>query len=167
MDWNAGSPKLTHLQRAAIALPTVNLVEKGKILGTVSINAISSVYTLALITAWCCGILFLFLKDANNDSLVPLLIWSYRVATGPWAYFASKEQGPDGKGFASLVSATFAQLAYIVIMVIICCTPITFLSVIKVFGGFMLVDFLISTVVAYMLLKEHKRVMEESAAFFE
>ena len=64
-------------------VPAVYCAEKGKTIGLVFFGGLSSVYTLALVTVWCCGILYMFVKDATSASLIPRLIWSYGVATGP------------------------------------------------------------------------------------
>lgn len=68
-----------------LAAPAAYCAEKGKTGGLVLFGALSSFYILALITAWCCGILFMFVKDATPGSLIPRLLWSYGLATGPWA----------------------------------------------------------------------------------
>jgi tetratricopeptide (TPR) repeat protein len=139
-----------------LAAPAAWFAAKGRTLGLVLFGALSSIYTLTLITLWCCSVLFLFVKDATASSLIPRLIWSYGIATGPWAYMASQEQGPDGEGFAAAMSTFFAQLAYLVIMMLVLFMTITVLGAIKVFAGFMLVGLVLQITVAVMMEKERK-----------
>jgi len=145
-----------------LAAPAAYCAEKGKTFGLVCFGALSSLYILAIVTLWCCGILFLFVKDATANSLIPRLIWSYGVATGPWAYMASKDQGPQGEGFASTLATFLAELAYLVILLLVILTPITLFGAIKVFGGFMLVALVLQVSFAVIIYKEWKRVVHQS-----
>lgn len=147
-----------------LAAPAVYCAEKGKTLGLVCFGALSSLYILAVVTVWCCGMLFLFVKDASASSLIPRLIWSFGVATGPWVYMASKDQGPQGEGFASSCATFLAQLAYLVIMLLVIFTPITLFGAIQVFGGFMLVALVLQMSFAVIVFREQKRVEQQSDA---
>jgi hypothetical protein len=84
---------------------------------------LSNLYVNVLITVWCVGSLLLFMEKASPASLIPMLIWSYGIATSPWTYMASKE-GPDALG--SCVPSFFAQIGYIIMMfmVLFHCCPV-------------------------------------------
>ena len=86
-----------------------------KIVGLV-VAFLGSIYVSVIIIVWCLTSLNHFLTQATHSSFIPLLIWSYDVATGPWAYFAAKE-GPES--FASSNSAFFTQLGYIAVVIAI------------------------------------------------
>lgn len=133
------------------------LAEKGKIVGVVFFGTLSSLYNLALVTVWCCGVLYFFVRDASDGTLIPRLIWSYGVATGPWSYFASQERGDGSEGFASTIAVFFAQLAYLVIMLLVLFTTITLLGAFQVFASFMLVGLIVQTTVAVLTMLEEKR----------
>lgn len=148
------------------AAPASYCAQRGKTLGLVCFSALGSLYILALVTVWCCAMLFLFVQDATPSSLIPRLIWSYGVATTPWAYLASKEQAPQGKAASTFVTF-LAELAYLVIMVLVIVTHVTLLGAIKVFGGFMLVGLVLQISVAVMMHKEQSRLAEQSAALDE
>jgi hypothetical protein len=148
-----------------LAAPAAWLAEKGKILGVVFFGTLSNLYTVVLVTVWCCGVLYFFVKDASDSTLIPRLIWSYGVATGPWSYFASKEQGEGSEGFASFVAVFFAQLAYLVIMLLVLFTPITLLAAAEVFGAFMLVGLIVQITVAVMVMLEEKRIAKMRAEY--
>jgi hypothetical protein len=133
--------------------PATLCAKKGETLGLIFFGALGNIYTIVVLTAWCCGILFLFMKDATATSLIPRLIWSYGVATGPWAYIASRENRSGG-GDAAAIGTFFAELAYLVIILLVIFTPLTFLGAIQVFGGFMAVGFLIQMTFALIYFKE-------------
>ena len=144
-----------------LAIPAALCAQKGKTFGLVCFGALSSLYILAVITLWCCGILFFFLRDATASSLIPRLLWSYGLATGPWAYMASKDaQGGGSEGFASMFATFLAQLAYVTIMILVIFTPITLLGAIKVFAGFMAVALVIQMTLAVLNQKEMKTAEE-------
>lgn len=137
-----------------LAAPAVYFAEKGKTIGLVCFAALDSLYTSAVVTIWCCGVLFLFVKDATASNIIPRLIWSYGVATGPWVYMASKDQGAGSEGFASSIFTFVAQLAYLVIMVLVLVTPTTLIGAIKVFATFMVVGLVVQITAAVMIQKE-------------
>jgi hypothetical protein len=139
-----------------LAAPAAYCAEKGKTLGLVFFGAISSLYILAIVTIWCCGILFLFVRDATASNLIPKLLWSYGLATGPWAYMASKDaHGGDSAGFASMSATFLAQLAYLTIMILVIFTTITLLGAVKVFAGFMVVSLIIQMTLAVLIQREN------------
>ena len=140
-----------------LAVPAALCAEKGKTFGLVCFGALSSLYILTVITLWCCGILFFFVRDATASSLIPRLLWSYGLATGPWAYMAGKDvQGGGNEGFASMLATFLAQLAYASIMILVIFTTITLLGAIKVFAGFMAVALVIQVTLAVLIQKEMK-----------
>ena len=146
------------------AAPATICAEKGKTFGLVCFGALSSIYTLTLITIWCCAILFIFAKDATASSTIPRLIWSYGVATGPWAYMASKDQGQGGEDLASTMATFLAELAYVVVIILVLFTPMPLIGVIKVFGGFMSLGFVLQLLVTVMIYKEEKEFAEQRNA---
>jgi len=140
-----------------LAAPAALFAERGKMIGLVFFSTLSSLYILALITVWCCGILFLFLKDATAANLIPRLIWSYGAATGPWAYMASKGPDPDAQGFGPMFATFLAELAYLILMLIVIFSGITLLGAIRVFGCFMLVGLVVQiTFLAYLQREQQK-----------
>lgn len=147
-----------------LAAPAAYFAERGKTIGLVLFGALGSLYTLALITVWCCGALFLFVKDASAASLIPRLIWSYGVATGPWASMALKEEGPEDQGSAATFAAFLAQPAYLVIMLLVIFSSITWIGALRVFGAFMLIALAIQMAVFVMYQRERfagRQVLKE------
>jgi len=95
----------------AIAAPGVYFANRSVTIGVYFFGFLSSAFIYVLITAWCGGVTFYFLRDAPANAFWPLLIWSYGVATSPWTYLAQQDQGPT-----SFIAAFFAQVAFIVTM---------------------------------------------------
>ncbi len=141
--------------------------KKGKTFGLFCFSALGSLYIYALITVWCCGILYLFVKDATVSDLVPRLIWSYGAATGPWGYMAYKDRDSAGELSGSAIATIASQFSYIVLMLLIIFTPLTVIGGIKVFGGVMLVALVVQMSVAIMSQKEQKRLVEQSSTLDE
>lgn len=145
-----------------LAAPAAYCAEKGRAFGLIFFCALSSIYTLGLITAWCCGVLFLFMQDATASNLIPRLIWSYGVATGPWAYMASKDQGREGEGSASAMATFLAEAAYMVVAFLILFSELSWIGAIKVFGGFMAVGFILQLTVVVTSQKYGRGIAEQS-----
>jgi hypothetical protein len=144
------------LPATLLVAPAAYFADRGKMIGMVFFGTLSSIYTLAIMTVWCCGVLFLFVRDASAANLIPRLIWSYGVATAPWGYIASKEQG---EGFSSTTLAVFlAEFAYLVVMVIVIFFSISLLGALKVFGSFMLVVLVVQITMVVLFLREHSRL---------
>ncbi|MCD6337046.1 MAG: hypothetical protein J7M01_02290 [Candidatus Marinimicrobia bacterium] len=96
--------------------PAAMAMERGKKILGVFFGSLSVLYTVALITVWCIWVFWLFVSSATESSLIPLLIWSYGVALGPWMWLAQKDQQGGGNEFSTLTTF-FAQAAYILGMI--------------------------------------------------
>jgi len=99
------------------AAPAAMAMERGKKLIGALLGSLSVLYTVVLITIWCIWVMWLFVSSANESSLIPLLVWSYGVALGPWMWLAQKDQQGGGNEFSTLTTF-FAQAAYILGMII-------------------------------------------------
>jgi hypothetical protein len=144
-----------------LAAPAAYYAEKGKTLGLIFFGTLSSLYVVALITVWCCGVLFLFVRDASAATIIPRLIWSYGVATGPWGYMASKDRGSSDEGVGSTFAVFMAELAYLVIMLVVIFFGISLIGALKVFGAFMLVA-LVAQITTVVLI-QRQRFAEQQA----
>jgi len=118
------------------AAPAAYFAERFKPLFYV-FGLLGALYTVAIITIWCAYVFNVFVLKADSfSSAIPLLLWSYGVATGPLAYMASKE-GPDNLG--SLAVTMFAQLGYVVMILLALLSSANISQVIVVFGLIMLI----------------------------
>ncbi|MGO9612224.1 MAG: hypothetical protein ACLPX5_04230 [Dissulfurispiraceae bacterium] len=135
-----------------LAPPVVYCAKKGKTCELIFFSALSNLFVITVMTAWCCGVLFMFVKDTAGGSLIPLLIWSYGVATGPWAYMASMDQDA-GRGPGTVITTFLAQIAYVIMFLMVIFSTITSIQALKVFAGFMLVGWVIQMVIVYLMPK--------------
>lgn len=67
---------------------------------------------------WGVAVLWVFASRATTDSVFPILIWSYGVATGPWSFLASKDQQAGGNEY-SVMALFFLQVGYVIAAVLV------------------------------------------------
>jgi hypothetical protein len=115
-------------------LPAAYFLSKGYRVLTYPFALLGAAYTMAVMTTWCLWVLNLYLQHANTRSFIPLLIWSYGTATGPWTYMASKE--PDN--YASTISSFAAQVGYLVMMVLLAVFDVSLAGAVAAFMVVML-----------------------------
>ena len=101
-----------------VAGPAMVLYERGKQGLATILAGVSSLYTSTLVAAWGIGVLYFFVSRATEGSLIPLLIWSYGVASGPWAFLASKDRQVEGNEFSAMTTF-FLQVGYVVAIVLV------------------------------------------------
>jgi len=130
--------------------PAARYTKEGNAFGMLCFTALSDLYSLGVITLWYIGVLFFFVEGATSSSLIPRMIWSYGIATGPLGYMAYKEQQLGGSDIGSIFTTFLADLAYAVVMFMAIFSPVTLLQGIKVFAGFMLVGLVIKMTIVYL-----------------
>lgn len=144
IGWGIAGIFVSHLVLSIALLPgfafgagAAALGERKSRVGTLILGGLSNLYTVAVMTAWCIGVLLFFLSQAGQESWIPVLIWSYGVALGPWMFLAQKDrQAGTGEGSAILTIA--AQVGYIAMMGLVAFQLATLTSLVTVFGGIML-----------------------------
>jgi len=136
--------------------PVFHFSQKKSNLGLVFFAGLGSLYTILIITVWCLGVLYFYMRGAISENFIPTLIWSYLIATGPWAYMASKDQGAGTQGLYSGITTFFAQLAYLVVMILILFSPQRFVVLASVFLGIMLFGMISQLMLAVNIDKERK-----------
>src|SRR5436309_2899012 len=67
-----------------------------------------TLYPFAVLTLWCVLALNLFAMRADSSSIIPMLFWSYGVATSPIAWLAQRDL-QSFKEYA-MISTLFAKL---------------------------------------------------------
>lgn len=150
-----------------LAFAYLSFKEKGQNVLAVCIGALRVIYILGLITLWCGIMLFFFVSDATASNLLPRLLWSYELATGPWSWAAGKEvqagEGELEEGLGSVLTALFAQLAYITVIILVMFTHLTLLEAMKAFVGVMGVGLITKMAFAILIQNEKKRAEQEFA----
>lgn len=101
-----------------IAAPSIYFAKKGTMFLSYIFSLLGTAYIVAVMTIWCGGILLFFVNRATDKSLIPVLIWSYGVALGPWQWMAQKD-AQAGSGQASTIITIFAQLGYVLTILMV------------------------------------------------
>ena len=135
----------------ALSVPSSYFLEKGNKPLAYFFAFFSNLYVDALIVIWCMAVLINFTSRADHSSFIPILIWSYGVATGPWTYMASKE-GPDSIG--SFIGSFFASFGYIVVGLMLVFMKTNIIELLTVFGVIMMVGLIIQFKLAIQIDKE-------------
>lgn len=121
-----------------LAAPAFMLYKKGSKIGYYFFGFLSALYTITILTLWCIAVLYFFARQASSSSFIPILLWSYVVATGPISWLAQKEaQGGGGEGAAA--SAFFAEIAYVTVILAVYFFSVSLIDAIILFGAIMLI----------------------------
>ena len=126
-----------------LIMPAAALYEKGSKFGFYIFSFLGTLYTITVLCIWCLGVLFFFAKLADSSSFIPVLLWSYGIATGPIASMAQKEQNDY-----AFISTFFAQIAYILVLIIILFSRVSLLDVSIIFGVIMFIGLIIQFTIA-------------------
>lgn len=94
----------------ALMLPAAKTAEKGWTVAAVVFGALLAAYTAAIMLGWSYYIMKLYSEMGPPSAQWPLLLLAYGAATGPWAYWMSKEQDPHS---SSPIWVFFLSLAFI------------------------------------------------------
>ncbi len=132
--------------------PAAMLHEKGNKIGFYFFGFLSALYTILVLTIWCILVLYFFVKQANTNSIIPVLLWSYGVAVGPIAWMAQKEM--QGGNEYSMIATFFIQVAYLVSIIAILFFRVTLIDVIVLFSLIMLIGLIIQFKIASQAEKE-------------
>ena len=131
------------------AAPAAAMLEKGHKIGGFFFGFLSTLYTVGILTAWCILVLVYYTKQANADSIIPILIWSYGIATGPIVWLAQKDL-QSGNEYA-MITTFFIEIAYILTILGILFVGVSLLDVIVLFGVIMLVGMVVQFSMAYLV----------------
>jgi hypothetical protein len=102
-----------------LAVPMSAAFERRRIGLVAFLSLIVHLYTYALIGTWCIIAFYAYLRMSGPGSLVPGMLMAYSVATGPWAFMASKEEqsGDETSTFAALIAELACATAVVMILV--------------------------------------------------
>ena len=135
------------------AAPAAVMLEKGNKFGGYIFGFLGSLYTIGVLVAWCVLVLIYYTKQANHDSLIPILIWSYGIATGPITWLAQKDL--QGGNQYAMVSTFFIQVAYLLTILGILFFGMSLLNVLILFGVIMSICLFLQFSVAYLIEKSN------------
>jgi hypothetical protein len=135
--------------------PAGILFEKQRPLLAFPLLLFGNAYTYAIITVWCILVFYVFMHRADANTFWPLLIWSFGVALGPWTYMAQKEE-QGGNGEASAMTVVFAQVAYVIMSLVLIFGRPALFDLAMAFGAVMFLGLIIQVVVALALWREQR-----------
>ncbi len=131
------------------AVPAAAMFEKGHKIRGAFLGFLGTLYTVGILTAWCILVLVYYTKQANAESIIPVLIWSYGIATGPIVWLATKDL-QSGNDYAMLTTF-FIEIAYILTILGILFIGVSLLDVIILFGIIMFVGMVVQFSMAYLV----------------
>lgn len=126
---------LAMMPNLIFALPAAAMLEKGNKFGGYFFAFLSSLYTICVLVAWCVLVLIYCTKQASQDSIIPVLIWSYGISTGPIAWLAQKDL--QGGNENAMVTTFFIEVAYLLTILGILLFGMSLLDVLVMFGVIM------------------------------
>jgi hypothetical protein len=138
------------------AIPAASMAERGNKIGSYLFNFLGSIYGGIVLTIWCVGLLYYFAHQANADSIVPILLWSYGVATGPIGWLTQKEIQSGGGG-ASVFANFFAQVAYVIVMISVLFFEASLLDAVTLYGTVMVIGTFFQFLAAIQLDRMHSQ----------
>ncbi len=145
------------------------VLENNKTALAMLIYSVECIYGLILITVWCCFIFLLFTSSATEDSLIPLLIWSYNVAILPLVWLQVKGQHLQATAFLVdwyEITIFFAQIAY-ALGAVMFWWEITLGVIAITFGIIMLVSQIVILTLSFFLSRSYKKHAEtQNSEFF-
>jgi len=133
-----------------LSVSATTLKEKKNESGSRLFSFLSGLYGVTVFSLWCLGVLFLFSKLINADSFIPVLLWSYVIATAPIATMAKTEKNRN-----YYITAFFAQMAYVVVIAMIVISKVSLLDVSIVFAFVMSIGLVVQSMVANQLDRQN------------
>ena len=131
---------------AAFGYPASKALESGNVVLSVILGSLSNLYTVALVAAWSFLMLSYFHGLSSGSSEIPLLLWSYGAATGPWSFLASKDQQGENPNPGSLIHTFFLSLGYLACIFAILFGEASMVICLMILASFMGISWLVTTV---------------------
>ncbi len=109
---------------------------------------LTQVFIYGIVCAWCIGIFHVVMSKADDQTYIPLLIWSYGIAVGPWAAMTARDR-QSGSYAASAMASFFVQIAYMATGLEVLFMPATTSIIwLKTFLAIMTVGVVLQTILA-------------------
>ena len=117
--------------------------------GTWLLMALASLGTIGAITVWCIGILVYYSGALTPRNVIPVLLLTYEVATGPWVWMAVKERQSSGEQYSldTALVACFALISTVIHGVLV---DATILTSAMIFTGILLVHKLLEILLHFV-----------------
>lgn len=137
-----------------LAAPAVTMMEKNIKIGGYFFGLLSTIYTLGVLSAWCILVLLYYTDHATSSSIIPVLIWSYSVATAPIMWLAQKDL-QSGNDHA-MISIFFIEVAYILSILGILFVGASLIEIMVLFAVVMTAGMIVQFSLAFLIEKEQQ-----------
>jgi energy-coupling factor transporter ATP-binding protein EcfA2 len=137
-----------------LAVPITYFAKKENVIG-ISIFGLLSVSYVAVIIYFTCAWIFQAYTGSIpvGNSIIPYLLWSYSIATAPWAYMASKE---DKDATGTFIALFFAKLGLACVVVLTGFFGVSLSTSLGVFASLMFIEVLVTATMTVLVMKEAK-----------
>lgn len=106
---------VTTMPGSIFVAPAVVLLRGGNRIAGHALGLLGTAYTVGIITLWCIGILHFFTSLSAATPSVPVLLWSYGIATWPVTLLGQRElHANSDHGVINLFSV---RIAYVLVVV--------------------------------------------------
>ncbi|WP_321389714.1 hypothetical protein [Emcibacter sp.] len=95
-----------------LAKPALTFMEQGRLTAALLMGVLGRLYTVGVLSFWCILVLIYYIEIATSETLLPLLLWSYGVATGPITWLTQKDMQSGND--ASIMTTAFIQISYVI-----------------------------------------------------
>ncbi len=135
-----------------LAAPAVAMMEKNIKIGVYFFGLLSTIYTFGVLSAWCIIVLLYYTNQATADTIIPVLIWSYSVATAPIMWLAQKDLQSGNEH--AMMSTFFIEVAYILSIVGILFVEVSPIDIMVLFAVIMSIGMIMQFSLAFTIEKE-------------
>lgn len=136
--------------------PAIYLTNKGYKLSGYFFGFLSILYTICVLTIWCILVLVYHTKQAEQNSIIPILFWSYNVAIVPIAWLAKKDS-QSGNEYATIMTF-FIGAAYILNILVILLVGVSPPDILFLFAFVMLIGAAFQFLISYLFEKNGMRL---------
>lgn len=134
--------------------PAANMIEKGNKIGVFFLGLLSTIYNVGVLTAWCILVLIFYTNHTDAASIIPVLIWSYGIATNPIVWLAKKDLESGNEH--AMITTFFIAVAYILTILAILLVEVSLLNILVLFGVVMSIGIIVQFYYAYLADKSRE-----------
>lgn len=134
--------------------PITYFAKKENVAGIAFFGLLSVAYVAVIIYFTCAWIFQSYTGSIPaGNPMLPYLLWSYAIATAPWAYMASKE---DKDATGTFVALFFAKLGLVCVVLLTGFFGVSLSSSLDVFAFLMFIEVLALTTITVLMVREAK-----------
>lgn len=137
-----------------LVAPITYFAKKENIAGTAFFGLLSVSYVAIIIYYTCAWIFQAYTGSVPaGNSILPYLLWSYAIATAPWAYMASKE-GEESTG--TFMALFFSKLGLASVVALTGFFGVALSTSLGVFAFIMFIEVIVAATITVLIMKETK-----------